>query len=327
MSPRFDDLWQDKLQPWLAELEGERAAAFRWFWIWLSLGLILGVAGFVAVGTQEGPVQLALISLLGLPVFGGAIGASRLSDLAAKVKRELMGQIAAMTGLRYALKPYLPSRFMRFEQHGLLPGHDRRHFEDHFEGEIHGADFELYEAHLEKRHRTRNGTRWVTAFRGVLIRITFPRKVEGITVITRDKGWFNGLEALNRSFGSHTLERIGLVDPKFEKAFEVYGDDQVVARYMLSPSFMERLLALEAAFKGKNVRAAFDADSGKGELLIAAETGNQFEVSSVMKPVPERTEVMKVVNEIALVTEIIDLLVKPSVFGDHGASIEADAPL
>jgi len=101
--------------------------------------------------------------------------------------------------------------------------------------------------------------------------------------------------------------------------FEVYGNDQVIARYMLTPSFMERLLALETGFKGKNVRAVFDENSGKGELLIAAETGDQFEVSSIFKPVPERADVMKVLEEIKQVTDLIELLVEPSQFGDHDA--------
>jgi hypothetical protein len=323
VAAELDALWQEKLQPWLASLEGERRAAYRFFWVMLVLGLALGASSSALAASYELPWQIVLLVLFGIPVLLGSIGVHRLSDLAMRVKVRLLGELARVSGLDYSLKPYLPSRFGRFEEHGLLPDHHRRHFEDHFEGELHSADFELYEANLERRYRTRNGTRYRTVFRGVLIRIGFPRKVEGVTVITRDKGWFNGFEALGRSFGSRKLERIGLVDPRFEKAFEVYGDDQVIARYMLTPSFMERLLALEAAFKGKNVRAVFDENSGRGELLIAAETGNQFEVSNMFKPIPGRREVVTVLEEIRLVTEIIDLLVRPSEFGKHDSGAEA----
>ena len=78
------------------------------------------------------------------------------------------------------------------------------------------------------------------------------------------------------------------------------------------------MLALEKAIEGKNVRALFDEDSGSGELLIAAETGDQFEISSLFNPVPDKSKVMGVVDEIRLVTEIIDLLVEPAQFGEHG---------
>jgi hypothetical protein len=320
----LDRLWREKLQPWLDSLEDERRAATRLFWTLLPLGIVLG-AGLGALALRyELPHQFVLLAFFGIPVLVGAFGAHRLSKLADRVKLRLLDELARISGLEYAPKPYLPSRFARFQEHGLLPGHHRRHFEDHFEGAFHGADFELYEAKLERRYRTKNGTRYQTVFRGVLIRIGFPRKVKGVTVITRDKGWFNGLEAFGRSFGSRKLERIGLVDPRFEKAFEVYGNDQVMARYMLTPSLMERLLALEAAFKGKNVRAVFDENSGRGELLIAAETGDQFELSSVFNPIPDRSEVVGVLEEIRLVTEIIDLLVRPAKFGEHETGGEPD---
>jgi len=319
MAHSIDELWEDKLQPWLVERNAEQKAAYQRLWIALPIGYIAGIVAGILAMHYQGPVQLIVAAFLIPPVIAGVIGAQGLLELSKKVKRELMGQIAGVAGLSYSLKPAMPSRFSRFKEHGLLPSDDRRSFEDHFQGDVHGADFELYEAHLEKRVRTKNGTHWVTIFRGVLIRIGFPRKVEGTTVITRDKGLFNGLEAFSRSFKDKKLERIGLVDPKFEKIFEVYGNDQVIARYMLTPSFMERLLALETAFKGKGVRAVFDENSGQGELLIAAETGNQFEVSSLFKPVPERDDVMKVVGEIKQVSSIIELLVEPSQFGDHAA--------
>ena len=47
------------------------------------------------------------------------------------------------------------------------------------------------------------------------------------------------------------LEEIELEDPEFMEHFRVYSTDQVEARYILSPSMMERLLA----FRREAVRA------------------------------------------------------------------------
>lgn len=324
MAGELDTLWREQLEPWLDGLKAERAAAFRFLAIMAPAGVMAGILAAFGLGSAGAPEQVVIIAGIGLPILFIGIGATRLMELAEKTKKRVLAELADLRGLEYSAKPYLPSRFSRFESHGLLPDHHRRNFEDHFQGGFHGADFELYEAKLERRYRTKNGTRYRTVFRGVLIRIGFPRKVEGVTVVTRDKGLFNAFEAMSRSWGSGKLKRIGLVDPKFEKIFEVYGTDQVLARYMLTPSFMERLLALESAFKGKNVRAVFDEDSGAGELLIAAETGDQFEVSSLFKPIPGRREVFAVLEEIRLVTEIIDLLVQPSEFGEHAAPDEGE---
>jgi hypothetical protein len=318
MIDKFDALWQDKLKPWLDERQDEQKSALKKFWTLFPICLGVGLAAMMFGLGQDWDPRIAFILPFLTGGLGWVIGISDLQELAEKIKRELLAEIARLSGFTYSLKPYMPSRYRRFREHQLIPHHDRKHFEDHFEGEINGADFELYEAHLEKRVRTKNGHRWVTVFRGVMIRISFPKKVEGVTVITRDKGWFNGLDGMGRESDGRKLKRIGLVDPKFEKIFEVYGDDQVLARYMLTPSFMERLLGLEKAFQGKNVSAAFDANSGKGELLISAETGDQFEVSSLFKPIPNKDKVMGVVDEIRLVTEIIDLLVEPAQFNEHG---------
>lgn len=47
------------------------------------------------------------------------------------------------------------------------------------------------------------------------------------------------------------LERVTLEDPIFERQFEVYSNDQVEARYLLTTSFMERLLELSALYDNK----------------------------------------------------------------------------
>ena len=88
---------------------------------------------------------------------------------------------------------------------------------------------------------------------------------------------------------------------------------------MLTPSFMERLLALETTLKGKNVRALFDQDSGQGELIIAAETGNLFEAGSMLKPLTEEGRFSKIIDDLNHITALIDLLIAPSALNEHEA--------
>ena len=54
-------------------------------------------------------------------------------------------------------------------------------------------------------------------------------------------------------------ERARLEDPRFEDRLEVHTSDQVEYRYLLIPTFMERLVALDDRFDGK-LQAAFDED-------------------------------------------------------------------
>ncbi|WP_300543352.1 DUF3137 domain-containing protein [Maricaulis sp.] len=315
----WNTLWNDRLKPWLEGLESERRAAVRERRLWTLGGAVLGLGAGAAVAANTGEAVIAAFGLAGGLVAGLLIGNRRVHRLAKRVKSRLNTAVAEALGLSYAGTPAEPARFSTFRDYGLLPSSDRRAFEDHFSGHREGCDFELYEAHLEQKRRSDKRTYYVTVFRGVLIRINFPRRVEGVTVITRDRGWFNGLAALGRSFGSNKLERIGLVDPKFERVFEVYGNDQVLARYMLTPSFMERLLALEESLHGKHVRALFDADSGQGELLIAAETGDFFEIGTMSRPLADQSRVQALVGELTQVLGLIELLVEPAKFGEHAA--------
>ncbi|WP_417498016.1 DUF3137 domain-containing protein [Maricaulis sp.] len=318
MNEEFQGLWRETLEPWLASLEAERKTSVSRFIAWTGGMALIGLAAGVYFYTREPEFMFPVIGAFFGVVAGMLIGSRRMERLRKSIKAELNTKIAEVCQLSYALKPAAPARFETFRAFGLLPSYTRCNFEDHFSGERLGCDFELYEAHLEQRRRSGKSTHWVTVFRGVLIRVNFPRKVEGVTVITRDAGIFNGLAALGRSFGSKKLERIALVDPEFEKAFEVYGTDQVLARYMLDPAFMERLVRLEKALKGKNVRAAFDEHSGEGELLIAAETGNQFEAGSMFKPLADEARIKTIIDDLTRVIGIIEDLVKAPELGEGG---------
>ncbi len=119
--------------------------------------------------------------------------------------------------------------------------------------------FEFYEAHLEEKRTTtdskgRTRTTWVTVFRGQCLVVKFHKQFKGVTKVYRDMGMLNFFAKLGQ-LGKG--EKVKLEDPVFEKAFEVYSTDQIEARFILTPDFMERLLGLERTFKGKQVRCAF----------------------------------------------------------------------
>lgn len=312
----LDDIWAE-LQPWLETMEARRKKAMRrsvimsillipvaiCLWAGLPLaGLGGGAAGFIAVA-----MFMIGLTLAHLPVYVARM----------RAKEGVAARIAAAYGLTYQLRPETPGWFKAVEDHGLVPReHDHAVFEDALTGELHGADFEMCEAQLIEMDEDKDGSpRQKTVFRGALIRIAFPRTIEGVTLVARDRGAANILDRWShgrRSGGE--LKRVGLVDPKFEDVFEVYGTDQVMARYLITPTFMDRLLALEAALEGKNVRAVFDdalhAEFGRGELLIVAETGNLFEVARKGR-IDTRETVETIHEDIALIAEIVAIVMEP----------------
>ena len=130
-----------------------------------------------------------------------------------------------------------------------------------------------------------------------LICIDFPKKFLGTTVVRRDAGMFNFLQRWATS-----LQRVALPDARLEKAFEVYSSDQVEARYLIHPVFMERLLDMEAHFRGEKLRCAFY----KGKLLIAIDGGDKFEIGSMFRTLLNEDRVRGVLKDLAEIMKVIE---------------------
>lgn len=297
----FSAYYAREIAPALEARETGRKKAVTQFAIAGGVGVALAIT-LLAIW-RPGPTgggEWGWILATVFAVGGFGIGGAILAGVSRGVKNELLPQVAAFCGARYAMMVSDTSAIGRFRAEKLLPSYDRSSFEDEIAGERHGAPFTLFEAHLRDVRRDSKGrTTTVTVFRGQLLRVAFPQKFLGRTIVLRDAGMFNAF--LN--FGTD-LQRVGLVDPKFEKTFEVFSNDQVEARYLLTPVFMERLLELETLMKGKKARAAFAG----GDLLVAIEGGNLFEPGSMFKPLADYARVEKVLKEIQSVHGVIDAL-------------------
>lgn len=293
---QFDTLYKERIEPLFVEGESVRVAAIEMFKKRLMIGapvaLALGALAFVFF--QEGFAGLIVAALAAAAAFTMAY--MPLQRLSGRMKTGSLTLIAEAIGASYSDGGLDPPSLRRFQALDLLPSHDRSHFEDFFHGERQGCAFDLCEAKLEDERRTKNGKSYVTVFRGQMIRMAFPKKFHGVTVVKRDAGVFNGL----RAFGE--LKRVGLGDSTFEKAFEVYSNDQVEARYLVHPVFMERLIHLEEAFSGRRVRCGFQ----DGDLLLAVETGDKYEIGDMFKSLDDPARARRIVGEIAEVLKLMD---------------------
>jgi hypothetical protein len=293
----FGALHTGRIEPLFARAEAERLTHVATFRSRLGMGapiaLALGAAAWVGFNEAAAGVMVALFGL----VVAYAIAYMPLQALGARVKVAALDAITGAVGVTYRVEGVAPPTMPRYRGLDLLPGFDRSRFEDFFHGERLGCAFDICEAVLEDKRRDKDGkTHHVTVFRGQLVRIAFPKKFLGVTVVRRDAGVFNDLRALGQ------LKRVGLGDSTFERAFEVYSNDQVEARYLVHPVFMERLIALETAYKGRNLRCAFE----EGDLLIAVESPDRFEIGDLFKPLADPERARRIVNDIAEVMKLMD---------------------
>lgn len=309
----FDRLYKERIEPCFASNEAGRQEAVKQFkqrvliggGIVLAVGVIVSMlAGDIGAGAALGFVAV---------VAAGIWAYQPLANVGRKLKQEYCSAIAEAMGASFRIGAFDPPALTRFKDLKLLPGYQRSSFEDLFSGAHKGARYELYEGRLEQRHSDSKGrTRYTTVFRGQLIRLHFPRDFLGVTIVRRDAGVFNvfgGGKADGRK-----LEKVGLVS-EFEKAFEVWGTDQVEARYLLHPVMMERLLDLEKGLHGKRLRCAFE----NGDMLIAVEGGNLFEPGDLFTPLVDPARARRIINEIAGVVKVMDQVLTAQALRPAGA--------
>jgi hypothetical protein len=282
MRADIDSLMQGALGEWLAAQSDMRAAAWNkatWRWTW-GAAIMLPVLALVWFGIDASAGLRSMITLGGATVFG-MWGYQPLAEAKKAIKIGINSAIAQSLGIAYAHDIEPGAEFAAARRFGLVPGHQRSSFEDHWHGTLEGHPFSLYEAHLEERRGTGRNRRWVTVFRGVIITMGFGRRFHSTTLLQRagkHRSWFGLGGASERvDFDGHRLDRVDQVHPDFANVFDLFSDDQVEARVLVHPSYIEHLLEVEQAFGAKELRALFS----RGEVILAAASENLFESGSL----------------------------------------------
>lgn len=140
---------------------------------------------------------------------------------------------------------------------------DKYEGEDLVYGKLGDTDIKFSEVHAEHKTESTDSkgnkkTTWHTIFKGILFIADFNKSFNSEVFVFPDTWeklfgkWGQNLQSLDKSHGS----LVKLEDPEFEKAFVIYGNDQVEARYLLSPSLMQRILNFKNKTKS-NVHLSF----------------------------------------------------------------------
>lgn len=289
-------LYDDQIKPELEKREVDRKAAMQTFRVIIGAGIALVVmeSGLTHELTRSHSFipdpRIWIVTLVGAVI----LAYLPLMGVAAKAKVGVIEAFCGPLGMTYSPKGEF-SLFSTMQNLRLLRHPDDTTFDDHFAGVRANCAFELCEATLTKG----SGKNRSLVFQGQLFRIAFPRKFLGVTVVLRDSGWLNHFECPSN------LSKVGLEDPHFEKIFEVFGSDQVEARAILTPAFMQRFVDLESAYGGQHMRYAFT----DGDLLIAIEAPSKFEIGGMFSTLVDRKRVESIAHDIGAVFQLIDSFV------------------
>lgn len=234
----------------------------------LIVALVLAVVAVAFAWWEGGPVFFLLAAAVA--VVGGGVALYRSftykRDFKAVVVPLLLDRIAP--GLSFTPDCSMSEReFIGCE---LFSRPDRFSGKDLVEGTVGKSQIRFSLVHAEeRRERTvtdskgnkRTETYWETIFRGLLFRADFNKAFRGRT---RVKPGSPGIAA---GFSS---SHVALESPEFNDLFTAYSTDQVEARYILTPSLMERVVALHRKFDERG--AALNSVASK---LLPASLGNR----------------------------------------------------
>jgi Protein of unknown function (DUF3137) len=299
--PDVDTLMAGGLKDRLDGLSVERAKAKEKVY-WTGGG---GVAAGILVGIILlilGAEQFAVFA--GIVVGGGALAwaNSIRQKMVNSLKQEMNGALAAALHIDYSVTAFSGQEFERACKFELLPSYDDSYLQDQWHGQIDGTDFLLYEAKLTETRGSGKNRHTVTVFEGIILRFQFARPFLATTLVRRE-GFKFTLFGDTKSYGGQKLERIRMVDPRFEDAFDIYGTDQVEGRYLVHPAYCERLLELEHEFEGEKLAALFY----EGDMIVTVQTGDMFE-SATLDPAKDRELLGQSIGQFTSIVRLVKLL-------------------
>lgn len=220
----------------------------------------------------------------------------------ADIKREIFPHIFSYFGEEYSYDPAGRNIFSGFwKKSDIVPDYDKVVTEDYVSGKHSDVAIELSEVNIQKKVKTKNGYRYQTMFKGLAVLLSMNKNFSGKTVVKKDAGIIGNW--VRDKFND--TERVKLEDPIFEKKFEVFSSDQIEARYILTTSFMERLLKLSDIFGDGKIQCSFFDE--KLFIMINSKK-DRFESGSVFVPVTFQEAINNILGGMNEIFSIIETL-------------------
>jgi hypothetical protein len=247
----------------LKKLDARRKAVLRKVKTLIAvLAAIIFVTVLVQLALGVGWTPVAIVGILCF-VGGSSLYRILISGYVSEFKAEVIWRIVGFFDPGLTYRPGGSVRVDEFHSSRIFTERpDRMQGGDLVQGRIGATGIKFSEVHAERRSESSGShgrrTRYSTIFKGLFFMADFNKKFYGKTVVLPDTaqrflgGVGSFLQSINRSHG----ELIRMDNPEFEKHFVVYGDDQIEARYVLSPSLLQRIVAFRKK-TGRRVYLSF----------------------------------------------------------------------
>ena len=294
----FAQFYQEKISPTAVKIEKMRRKYLTIFIILILISISSFFAVLVFSGSARDEFLFNISGLVFLFSFGLSIVIWR--GFRKKIKSGLFADIFTFFD-DFSFRSEGNIKNWQIERFNILPYFERLKSEDLISGKYKNVNFEFCEILAEKTVREQNDkSHQHCVFKGAAIIFDFHKNFKGCALVKKDLGLVG-----NFYQNFHNLKLVELEDPEFEKMFQVYSSDQIEARYLLTTSFMERIKQMTNLLGGKMVEASFYEGN---LLLIFSGSKNLFEAPSLFRKISLIAECKKIIAQIGLIFEIVDIL-------------------
>ena len=154
-----------------------------------------------------------------------------------------------------------------YEHTRLFDYFNRCKIDDYITGKYNSLPILFRDINLKRESGSGKNRTVIQIFKGLLVKFPMNKKFNGDIIVKRD---VNVLINLGDS-----QNRVHLEDPVFEKYFDVYADDQVEARYILTTGFMNRLVSIASKNRNCSVSCSFI----DGYMYLALDGKDWFDIA------------------------------------------------
>lgn len=288
MRKEFQEAFFKKISPRLSKYESERLRQFGYTRA-VKIAALIIILVLVFLTKQ---IDIGLI--LFICCIAGAVCFGLKKKFENEIKQKIMPYVCKCLGdlkWKYAQ--------CSFEQllckSGIIDRYNRVSYDDSFTGIYKDINYEICETSFYYKTGTGKNSSTRTVFKGVMIKLDMNKSFTGNTVIRPD--------TLKHASPAANLKHTTLEDVVFEKKFDVFTDDEVEARYLITPSFMERLNNMKTAFSADRVSCAFYDKY----LLVGLHTSKDlFSICSLKEPVNDGKQFFTMFEEILSIIKLID---------------------
>jgi len=221
-------------------------------------------------------------------------------------KQNVVASLISLLGEKFTYNPEGKIDPVKYDLSGLFStSYDKYEGEDYVKGELNGVSFEFSDLHTQYKTTDSKGrTHWHTIFKGTFFVSEFNKSFKGRVLVYPDYSekllgpFANTLQKLN----SHGLEFVKMDSPEFEKEFKVYSNDQILARYVLSTSLMEKIVKFKRSIN-KPLYLSF-----KNNMVFVAVSGNNNFQAPVFKSVTDYEYVEKMIENFYFISSLVETL-------------------